>query len=119
MARFDRHNDIPIELSAVVGTWTGASSPVADADDRTVTIDADGSFFGQSTDGCAWTGAATIPAPGKPLTRIEFEMAGCPTAERNGSYRGLGFVRYPSRGGQNWHLFAAKGNVFFRWFLHR
>ena len=58
-----------------------------------LTLDQDGSLFGQRDDGCALSGDVLVPDNERTLFEVSFEMAGCPQAEWDGSYMGLGLYR--------------------------
>lgn len=77
--------------------------------DIAVTIQADGSFFGQDSDGCTFTGDATVPDPSVNVYRLtKVSMSSCGSA--NGTYSGYGLLTDYQTNGDNNALIAMLAN---------
>ncbi len=95
-ATLQRTYNRPSSLSLVQGTWVQVIGGEAIA---TVTVSADGAFFGQDIFGCVVTGAVTIINAAYNLYDLGYSVATC--AEFNGDYTGYGFVSDAQTGGSN------------------
>ena len=73
----------PSSLDTLAGTWVETRLGLSLA---TVTVNANGSFFGQTVIGCTYTGAASIINPDRNLYSVLFEVENC--QQRDGQYTG-------------------------------
>ena len=89
---FEYQSDEEISQDSITGTWQ--LPPGFDDQSMTMTVDADGAFFVQRSDGCAGNGTIQVPRPEVNLLTLAFEMAGCQISARDGRYRGLGQRRW-------------------------
>ena len=96
--RVNLHPDYnrPSSLSLVQGTWVRV---VGGESVSTVTVSADGAFFGQDIFGCVITGAVTIINAAHNLYDLLYSVAAC--AESNGEYTGYGILSDAPTGGSN------------------
>ena len=96
--RVNLHPDYnrPSSLSLVQGTWVQV---LAGESVSTVTVSADGAFFGQDIFGCVITGAVTIINAAHNLYDLLYSVAAC--AESNGEYTGYGILSDAPTGGSN------------------
>ena len=96
--RVNLHPDYnrPSSLSLVQGTWVQV---LAGESVSTVTVSADGAFFGQDIFGCVITGAVTIINAAHNLYDLLYSVASC--AESNGEYTGYGILSDAPTGGSN------------------
>ena len=96
--RVNLHPDYnrPSSLSLVQGTWVQV---LAGESVSTVTVSADGAFFGQDIFGCVITGAVTIINAAHNLYDLRYSVAAC--AESNGEYTGYGILSDAPTGGSN------------------
>ena len=96
--RVNLHPDYnrPSSLSLVQGTWVQV---LAGESVSTVTVSADGAFFGQDNFGCVITGAVTIINAAHNLYDLLYSVAAC--AEFNGEYTGYGILSDAPTGGSN------------------
>ena len=80
----------------------------------TVTVSADGAFFGQDTVGCVITGAVTIIDAAHNLYALSYSAASC--LEFNGEYTGYGILSDAETGGRN-NIFVALAHSRTHWGL--
>ena len=78
------------ELSDLAATWSGPTFTNSNLD---LSFDADGGFSGSDTDGCQYTGSATVLSPVANVYIIEMDATACDT--RSGHYSGLATVAQP------------------------
>ena len=96
--RVNLHPDYnrPSSLSLVQGAWVQV---LVGESVSTVTVSADGAFFGQDNFGCVITGAVTIINAAHNLYDLLYSVAAC--AEFNGEYTGYGILSDAPTGGSN------------------
>ena len=101
----------PSSLSLVQGTWVEV---LAGESVSTVTVSADGAFFGQDNFGCVITGAVTIIDAAHNLYALSYSVASC--LEFNGEYSGYGALSDAETGGRN-NIFVALAHSRTHWGL--
>ncbi|WP_147305051.1 hypothetical protein [Alkalilimnicola ehrlichii] len=79
---FDDQFNRSASLEKISGVWFMSEGEYASS----ITIDSDGSFFGDSTDGCQYSGEIDIPDAEKNIYRMAMTATGC--AHAAGSYEG-------------------------------
>ena len=102
----------PSSLSLVQGTWVEV---LAGESVSTVTVSADGAFFGQDNFGCVITGAVTIIDAAHNLYALSYSVASC--LEFNGEYTGYGFLFDAETGGRNNNLLTLTHSRSTNWGL--
>ena len=109
---FSRTRD-SITLDEVVRVWNQQPA------EETLTIYSDGTLAFQDVDGCAASGSVSVDD--MDLLSLSFDMQGCPDADRNGAYRGIGYSRgHESQSGQTLWIAAANDTntgQFLSWLL--
>lgn len=71
-------------LSRLAGTWT-------DIYGETYSVDSQGQIFAQTSDGCVYSGNASVVTSGFNTYRLNVTVSNCGTF--NGTYNGLGVIR--------------------------
>jgi hypothetical protein len=91
-ARYDE----PVTLADLAGTYTRTITVfLGPSSTYTVTLDPSGQLNGSHSNGCVYSGAASMPDPPHNLVRLNVELSNCPSSitgsgSMNGTYSGLG-----------------------------
>lgn len=93
----------PASLNLISGSWSvyNLSTPT------TVTFDQNGDIFGTDSNGCVFSGGATVPDGNRNLYKVNLRIESC--GEYNGSYSGLGSLVSES-GSEDFIIIATNSN---------
>lgn len=108
------HFDRPSSLSLWEGTWGITQRGVSVA---TMTVDADGTLFGQFANGCTLTGHLTLMDADQNLYALQFAMEACDFDFWHGDYSGFAFLDDASGGENNEGLLIGLRDDDFDWIL--
>jgi hypothetical protein len=97
LARSARYNDT-LALADLAGTFTRSVVVLlGPSTTYTVTLDTTGRLIGSHTNGCVYSGAATVPDAPRNIVKLNVQLSNCPSSisgsgSMNGSYSGLGIL---------------------------
>ena len=83
----------PSSLDMLAGTWVETRLGVSLG---SVTVNADGTFFGQTVIGCTYTGSASVINPDRNLYSIRFDVENC--QQGDGQYSGYASLEEDNAG---------------------
>lgn len=108
---YERNSD----LSKVNDVWSTLTPP---ADRVTITIDSDGSFTGNDTNGCHFSGTLSIIDHSINLYRVDFTTTHCGSL-LNGQYMGFATLRDQQKKNDTLAVVATNGEFFFVYTFQR
>ena len=97
LARSARYNDT-LALADLAGTYTrNVIVFLGPSTTYTVTLDATGRLTGSHTNGCVYSGNASVPDAPRNIVKLDVQLSNCPSSisgsgSLNGAYSGLGIL---------------------------
>ena len=111
---YGAHYDRPSSVAQWEGTWGFTQRGISLA---TMTVDADGTFFGQFANGCVLTGSLSILNADHNLYGLQFAMESCDFDFWHGDYTGFAFLDDVNDGDSNEGVMIGLRDDDFDWIL--